>query len=121
SLAGKVVNVQGRPQGAVPVVLDQIGGNGQKKTVTDNNGEWVVTGLPADSKWMITVVWAKLSGKIKEVTVKARETVRIPQMVISEGGIEKEDTAPATSNLTADEAAARNKKQADLEALFKEA
>jgi tetratricopeptide (TPR) repeat protein len=121
SLAGKVVNVQGRPQGAVPVVLDQVGGSGQKKTVTDNNGEWVVTGLPADTKWMITVVWGKLSGRIKEVTVKARETGRTPQMVISEGGLEKAEKAPATSNLTADEAAARNKKQEELQALFKEA
>jgi tetratricopeptide (TPR) repeat protein len=121
SLAGKVVNVQGRPQGSVPVILDQVGVTGQKKTVTDNNGEWVVTGLPADSKWMITVEWGKLSGRIKEATVKARETVRTPQMVISEGGIEKAEKAPTTSNLTQDEAAARNKRQAELQGLFKEA
>jgi Flp pilus assembly protein TadD len=122
TLAGKVVDINGKPMAQVPVVLDQTAPTkSQKKTVTDNQGEWVVTGLPADSKWMITVVWNKVSGRINEVTVKARETVRVPQLVTSEGGIEKAAKGGATANVTADEAAVRAKRQAELEALVKEA
>ena len=124
TLTGRVVNADGKPQPAVPVTLDQMGVDkpAQKKTVTDNQGQWVVTGLPADSKWMVTVIWSKVSGRITDVVVKAKETVRAPQLVLTEGGIDKATKAgAAAANVTNEEAAAAAKKSAALQALIKEA
>lgn len=124
SITGRIVDPGGKPQTGMPVTLDQMGVDKpqQKKTVTDNQGQFVVTGLPADSKWMITVVWGKISGRVTDVVVKARETVRAPQMVLTEGGIEKATKAgAAAANVTNAEAEASAKRSAALQTLIKEA
>ena len=121
TLAGRVITQEGKPMAAVPVILDQVDGKQQKKTVTDNQGEWVVTGLPGGSKWTITVVWKTLSGRIADQVVKPKETVKTPQLVVSEGGLDKAKAGVPTSNLTAAEADATAKKNAALQSLLKEA
>ena len=121
TLAGRVITQEGKPMAAVPVILDQVDGKQQKKTVTDNQGEWVVTGLPGGSKWTITVVWKTLSGRVADQVVKPKETVKTPQLVVSEGGLDKAKAGVPTSNLTAAEADATAKKTAALQGLLKEA
>lgn len=106
---------------AVPVTLETADGKQTKKTVTDNQGEWVVTGLPGGSSWTITVEWNKLSGRVTNQVVKPRETVRTTQLVVSEGGLEKAKAGVATSNLTAAEKEATDKKNSALSGLLKEA
>jgi Flp pilus assembly protein TadD len=124
SLQGRVVNESGQPQRQVPVTLDQQGVEKpqQKKTVTDNQGDFVITGLPGGSTWVATVVWGKVSGRSPAVTIKPRETVRMPQVVVMEGGLEKaKASGAAATNVTKDEAAARAARMSEIEGKFKEA
>jgi tetratricopeptide (TPR) repeat protein len=121
NLAGRVITQEGKPMGAVPVTLETTDGKQTKRTVTDNQGEWVVTGLPGGSTWTITVVWNKLSGRVSNQTVKPKETLRTPQLVVSEGGLEKAKAGVATSNLTSAEKEATDKKNSALSGLLKEA
>lgn len=123
TLQGRVVNENGQPQRQVPVVLDQqdVEKPQQKKTVTDNQGDFVVTGMPGGTTWVATVVWGKVSGRSPAITIKPRETVRMPQLVVMEGGLEKAKTMGTAANVTKDEAAARAKRLGELEALIKEA
>ena len=72
TLAGRVITQEGKPMAAVPVTLETADGKQTKKTVTDNQGEWVVTGLPGGSSWTITVEWNKLSGRVTNQVVKPR-------------------------------------------------
>jgi len=121
TLAGRVITADGKPMPAVQVMLETADGKQQKKTITDNQGEWVVTGLPGGSKWTITVVWKTLSGRLADQVVKPKETVKTPQLVVSEGGLDKAKAGVPTSNLTAAEADATAKKNAALQGLLKEA
>jgi Flp pilus assembly protein TadD len=121
TLAGRVITAEGKPMAAVPVTLETTDGKQTKKTVTDNQGEWVVTGLPGGSTWTVTVVWNKLSGRVTNQTIKPKETVRTPQLVVSEGGLDKAKAGVATSNLTSAEKDATDKKNSALQGLLKEA
>jgi tetratricopeptide (TPR) repeat protein len=123
SLRGKVVNEDGRAVDRAEVILDLVGTPPrQVKTITDKNGEWVRTGLPDGSVWIVTAQLNKLSGKSAQVTIKAGQTIAVPQIAIREGGAQAPAAAaPAASTMSAEEAKKRSEKNAKLQTLLKEA
>lgn len=115
SLRGKVVDETGKPVEGAEIVLDFVGDyTRQFKTVTDKNGEWVRAGMPAGGgSWTITAKKGDLTGMTRGTRVRLGEMVRLDPITIKAGGAN-----PATANLSADEIAKRNKRQAELEAMF---
>ncbi len=118
SLRGKVVNAAGQPVPSVEVVLDFVGDlNQQYKTITDKNGEWVKAGMIARiGTWVISVKKDKLVGRVDGVRTKIGEMTRVPDIILAEPSSATSVKPP--SGMSAEEVAKRNKRQAELEALF---
>lgn len=120
SLRGKIVDETGRGVPEVEVVFDFVGPyNRQIKTITDKNGEWVRAGMPAgQGTWTITVKRGTLEGKATGITVRLNDMTRVEDIVLRAPGAQATKVAPA--GMSAEEIAKQNKRQAQLEALFKE-
>ncbi len=120
SLRGKVVDEAGKPVPDADITLDFVGDYvRQYKAKTDKNGEWVKAGMPpGGGTWIVTASKDNLSGVIKGVQVMIGQMVRTQDIVIKAGGAAK---AGETAKLSQEEIDKRNKKQAELEALFNDA
>jgi tetratricopeptide (TPR) repeat protein len=118
SLRGKVLDTSGKPVPSVEVVLDFVGDlNQQYKTLTDKNGEWVKAGMIArPGTWTISVKKDKLVGKLEGVQTKIGEMTRVADIILAEPTAANTVRAPA--GMSAEEIAKRNKRQAELAALF---
>lgn len=119
SLRGKVIDETGRGVPDVEVIFDFVGPyNRQIKTITDKNGEWVRAGMPSGGgTWNITVKQGNLEGRATGIVVRLNDMTRVPDIVLTPPG-QKATAAPA--GMSAEEIEKRNKRQAQLEALFKE-
>lgn len=122
SLRGKVVDGTGRPVDACEIILDFVGDyNRQIKTITDKNGEWIRAGVPASpGTWNVTAKKGDLSGRQTGVVVKIGEMVRLADIVVRTAAENAAGPTAAPSGMSADEIAKRNKRQAELEQLFKD-
>lgn len=122
SLRGKVVDSSGRPVDACEIIMDFVGDyNRQVKTITDKNGEWVRAGVPASpGTWNITAKKGDLSGRLTGIVVKIGEMVRVGDIVIRTAAENAAGPTAAPTGMSADEIAKRNKRQAELEQLFKD-
>ena len=120
SLRGKVVDETGRGVPDVEVVLDFVGPyNRQVKAITDKNGEWFRAGMPAgQGTWTITVKRGNLEGKASGIAVPLGDLARVPDIVLRPPSAGAK-SAPA--GMSQEEIEKRNKQQAQLETLFKEA
>jgi tetratricopeptide (TPR) repeat protein len=119
SLRGRIVDETGSGVPDVEVILDFVGPyNRQIKTITDKNGEWVRAGMPSGGgTWTITVKRGNLEGRATGIVVALNDMTRVPDVVLAPAG-QKAQAAP--SGMSQEEIEKRNKRQAQLEALFKE-
>jgi tetratricopeptide (TPR) repeat protein len=119
SLRGKVIDETGRGVPDVEVVFDFVGPyNRQIKTITDKNGEWVRAGMPSGGgTWNITVKRGNLEGRATGIVVRLNDMTRVPDIVLVPPG---QKAAAAPAGMSQEEIEKRNKRQAQLEALFNE-
>lgn len=117
-LRGRVVDEAGKPVPNVEIVLNFVGDLTQSyKVITDKQGEWVKTGMIATpGTWTIVATQGKKTGQLTGIRNKIGEMTRVPEIVLSEGAAATAKAAPA--GMSAEEIAKRNKRQAELEALF---
>jgi tetratricopeptide (TPR) repeat protein len=118
SLQGKVSTEKGLPADAASVTLEQVGGTRKTDTLTDKNGVWIKTGLAAGA-WTVSVAKNKLSGKAENVAVVAGKTTDAPEIIIDEKG--GRAIAKNAAVVSPEEAARKNRENAELEKLLTEA
>jgi tetratricopeptide (TPR) repeat protein len=116
-LRGKVLDETGKPVDKADVVLDYVGDLKQQYKVTTNkNGEWIKTGMIATpGTWNITVTFGKKVGRLNGVTNKIGEMKTLADISVSENA---GSTAKPPAGMSNEEIAKKNKRQAELEALF---
>lgn len=117
-LRGKVLDEAGKPAAGVEVVLDFVGDLKQQYKVTTNkNGEWVKTGMIATpGSWNITATLGDKVGRLTGIRNKIGELTPVADITLAPASAGSTSKAPA--GMSADEIAKRNKRQAELAALF---
>lgn len=117
-LRGKVFDETGKPAAGVEVVLDFVGDLKQQYKVTTNkNGEWVKTGMiSTPGSWNITATLGNKVGRLTGIRNKIGEMTPVADITLADASASTVSKAPA--GLSAEEIAKRNKRQAELAALF---
>jgi tetratricopeptide (TPR) repeat protein len=118
SMRGKVVDALGKPVEGAEVLLEFVGNVRREFRVkTDKNGDWIQAGMPAGTgRWNVSVRKGDMTARINGVMLPAGEALRPLEIQLSGGEAGK---IAATKDASA--MAERLKKQAELEALLKDA
>ncbi len=118
-LRGKVFDETGKPAVGVEIVLEYVGDLKQQYKVTTNkNGEWVKTGMiSTPGTWNITATLGTKVGRLTGIRNKIGEMTPVADITLAEASAAG-TVAKAPAGMSAEEIAKRNKKQAELAALF---
>lgn len=124
SLRGRVVDEAGKPVADVEVTFDFVGDyQRQLKSTTNKDGEWVRTGLlvTGGGRWKISAKKDDLMGELPVVFVRLNEMTKVDDLVLLSPASAAATAKKSAAGLSAEEVAKRNKRAAELEALFNEA
>lgn len=116
SMRGRVVDEAGKPVAGVEVTITYIGDYDRQYSVkTNDKGEFARTALDP-GRYNVLVKKEGLTGKANGIIVSLGEVARLNDIVL-----QKLTPGATQTDLSAEEAAKRNKRQAELEKMFNDA